>query len=118
MKGNDSYIILNFLHGNGPYLRTVELALAVNDVLEDKGMKRRGIIVPLVYGDRQKIIMEENFGDIIRNHPFELLLESKLGELLQPLLYSGDMSYNDSLKGFLKDYKKLKLLFKNMLTQD
>jgi len=107
MKNNESYIILNFLHGNGPYLRTIELALSVNDVLEDKGMPRRGIIVPLVYGDRQKIIMEENFGDIIRKRPYELLFDPKMGELLKPLLYNGAGSYEESLRYFLKNHKKV-----------
>ena len=101
MEKEPQYIILNFLHGNGPYLRTIELALAVNDALEDKGYERKRIIVPLVYGDRQKRIMEENFGEAIRRRPREILLEKKLGSLIQPLLYSGNESYNKSLKGFL-----------------
>jgi len=107
MKNNESYIILNFLHGNGPYLRTIELALSVNDVLEDKGLPRRGIIVPLVYGDKQKIIMEENFGDIIRKRPYELLFDYKMGELLKPLLYNGAGSYEESLRYFLENHKKV-----------
>src|SRR3989344_2545466 len=106
MEKEPQYIILNFLHGNGPYLRTIELALAVNDALEDKGYERKRIIVPLVYGDRQKRIMEENFGEAIRRRPREILLERKLGSLIQPLLYSGNESYNKSLKGFLETHQE------------
>lgn len=105
MEENKSYIILNFLHGNGPYLRTVELALTVNDVFEDKGLSRRRIIVPLVYGDRQKIIMEENFGDIIRKRPYELLICPQIGEIIKPLLYNGNGSYEESLRYFLENHK-------------
>lgn len=100
-----SYIILNFLHGNGPYLRTTELALAVNDELEARGRERFGIIVPLVYGDRQRIIMKENFGSVIGKYPDELLLDARLGELIKPLLYTGEGVYENSLKYFLENQK-------------
>ena len=50
--------------------------------------------------------MEENFGEAIRRRPREILLEKKLGSLIQPLLYSGNESYNKSLKGFLETHQE------------
>ena len=75
------YIILNFSSGFGPFLRTTELAVAVNNLLAEKLGQRLGIIVPLVYGERQKNIMLEMFGDIINRWPAELVLAEELGDL-------------------------------------
>ena len=49
-----THIITTFAHGNGPYSRTIDLALAVNQRLKEK----MPIVVPLVYGDRQKKIIQ------------------------------------------------------------
>jgi hypothetical protein len=99
------YIILNFLHGNSPYLRTTELALAVNDLLEKSGIERFGIIVPWVYKIRQRGIMMHNFKHIIKKHPNELLLDENLGKLLESIFYNGG-SYEDWLRNFLAGHKK------------
>jgi hypothetical protein len=98
------YIILNFLHGNSPYLRTAELALAVNDMLEEKGFERFGIIVPWVYKIRQREIMRQNFRRVIKKHPNELLLDENLGGLLEPIFYNGE-NYEEWLRNFLANHK-------------
>ncbi len=97
------YILLNFLHGNGPYLRTLELALAVNDELEARGKERMHIIVPLIYGSHQQAIMEENFKGTIEKSPNEILLSEELGRLLKPIFYTGEKSYEESLRYFAKE---------------
>lgn len=98
----EKFLITNFAYGNGPYLRTTELALAFNNELEKIGKKRLGIIVPLVYGDQQKRIMQEEFGDILvrqAHHKPELVFDEKLGEILRGVFYEGG-----SFQGYLKKW--------------
>ena len=97
---NKKYILLNFLHGNGPYLRTLELALAVNDALEKRGFDRLGIIVPWVYKLRQYEIIKQNFRQVLRRDPNEIVLDKNLGELLGPLFYNEE-KFEDTLKQLL-----------------
>ena len=101
---NKKYIIINFLHGNSPYLRTTELAVAVNNLLEKQGRDRCGIIIPLAYGKRQEEIMKTNFKSIIEQHPDELLFSKELGAIIHSIIYSGE-SYNQTLEHFLREYE-------------
>lgn len=82
------YCVTNFAYGTGPYLRTTELALAFNDELEKRGHPRLGIIVPLVYGERQRRVMLEEFGEHERSHPGEILLDPLAGNLLGSVFYA------------------------------
>ena len=100
------YILINFLHGNSPYLRTTELALAVGELLEKERGISCGIVVPLVYGDLQKKIMLENFEEDVVKNPDKILFDKNLGDMLRPLFYSGDASYEDALNYFYDNYKK------------
>ena len=92
MIHNSKFIVTNFAYGNGPYLRTTELALAFNRELEKSGHSRMKIIVPLVYGDKQKRIMQEEFGD----RP-EIIFDEKLGDILRSVFYAGG-NFQDYLK--------------------
>ena len=100
------YIILNFAYGFGPFLRTTELALAINDILEQKGLERLGVIIPWVYGEKQKRIMQEEFGSIIRKNPDQLVLDNNLGQMLGSIFY-GDQGYEESLRYYLANIKKI-----------
>ncbi|KKT81461.1 MAG: hypothetical protein A3B99_04165 [Candidatus Yanofskybacteria bacterium RIFCSPHIGHO2_02_FULL_44_12b] len=100
MKLKD-FAITNFAYGNGPYLRTTELALSFNDRLEEAGEKRFGIIVPLVYGDKQKRIMSEDFGTRMD----EIVLDPELGAILKGVFYDGG-SYLESLGGWVDNFEK------------
>ncbi len=91
------YIVTNFAYGTGPYLRTTELALALNRELEAAGAERLGIIVPWVYGEKQRRIMLEEFGEYERAHPGEILLDAKLGALLRSVFYGGN-TYEHALR--------------------
>lgn len=110
------YIILNFTHGNGPFLRTIELALAVNDLFEKKGLKRLGIIVPWVYGPRQKTIIQENFKKNIKKYPGEILLDKRLGGYLEHVFYGGEKTYEESLIYLLENHKNTEDKIKNYLS--
>jgi len=86
------YIVTNFAYGTGPFLRTTQLALAFNDELERRGKERYGIIIPLVYGERQRQVMLEEFAADDAKHPGEILIDAALGGILSPMLF-GKESY-------------------------
>lgn len=112
---NKKYIILNFIHGNSPYLRTTELALAINDLLEKRGMERMGIIIPWVYKIRQFQIMKQNFNKVIKKYPNEILLDKNLGEYLCSTFYDGK-NYGEWLDSFLNNYKKAEEKIQNYIS--
>ena len=99
------FIVTNFAYGTGPYLRTVDLAIAFNEELEKAGHARMDILVPLVYAERQRRVMEEAFGAHDRKYPGEILLDSKLGALLNSVFYIGNRSYETALGQWVRTYR-------------
>ncbi|TSC63108.1 MAG: hypothetical protein G01um101448_93 [Parcubacteria group bacterium Gr01-1014_48] len=89
-------LVTNFAYGIGPFLRTTELALAFNDVLEREGRPRLVCLIPWVYGEKQRCIMLEEFGEHEKKYPGELLLDEKLGGILRSVFY-GDNTYTVAL---------------------
>ncbi len=87
-----SFLVTNFAYGTGPYLRTTELALALNDELERRGEDRLGILVPWVYGEKQKGIMREEFAP----YGDEIFLDGELGKILGSVFYWGH-TYEEAL---------------------
>ena len=51
------HILTTFAHGHGPYMRIIDLGIAINRALSRNGHKALPIIVPLAYGDVQKRII-------------------------------------------------------------
>jgi len=100
------FIITNFAYGTGPYLRTTALAVAFNNELEKREMERMKIIVPLIYGDRQKRGMQEEFGEYYRDYPGELIFDEKLGEILGSVFY-GNNIYEDALEKWVFSAKEV-----------
>lgn len=94
------FIVTNFAYGTGPYLRTTELALDFNNELERNGQEKLGIIVPLVYGEKQRKVMTEEFGSTIKN---EIIFDEKLGKILGSVFYSGALSYEAYLKSWVEN---------------
>lgn len=105
---NKRYIVLNFVYGFGPFTKTTELAVKINDLLEKEGRARMRIIVPWVYGEDQKRILEEEFGVVIREHSEEILLDKKLGEILNSIFYAGEEGFEGSLRRFLDESESTK----------
>lgn len=103
------YINTTFAHGNGPFSRCTEWAIAVNDVREEKGLlERLPVVVPLVYPGKQQRItreeVEENVsGDFFEKHPDEIWLDRGQGELLEDLMFKGN-DYGENLRVLAKDY--------------
>ncbi|MFH1890112.1 MAG: hypothetical protein ABIJ91_00910 [Candidatus Kuenenbacteria bacterium] len=93
--------VTNFIYGTGPYLRTTELAIAFNDELAKQGKNRLSFIIPWVYGQKQKQIMIEDFGEHIKKYPKELLLCKDLGEILNKIFYPGG-NYQAMLEKWVK----------------
>ena len=102
MKKNISkkYLVTNFAYGIGPYLRTTELAIAFNDELEKYGKSRLGIVVPLVYGEKQKKIMLEEFS----SYGNEIFLDKNLGNILKSIFY-GNSTYESALINWIEGAK-------------
>ncbi|MFA6410506.1 MAG: hypothetical protein WCW26_02950 [Candidatus Buchananbacteria bacterium] len=96
------YIITNFAYGYGPFLRTTELAIAVSDLLSKKIGEKIGVIVPWVYGQKQKDIMQEQFADLIKTRTDFLLLDKNLGKQLDSVFY-GQKSYSQALAYLVKN---------------
>ena len=113
---SEGYIVTNFAYGTGPYLRTTELAIAFNDELERRGKKRMPIIVPLVYGERQRLIMREEFSGHENTHPSELLLAPGLGAILKQVFY-GDNTYREALEVWIRNASKVSLQARQYLSR-
>ena len=99
------FMVTNFAYGTGPYLRTTEVALAVNRERESRGLERWGIIVPLVYGAKQRRIMLEEFGEYVQEYPGEILLDQTLGDILTTVFY-GDNTYAAALEAWVDTYER------------
>lgn len=111
------YIVTNFAYGTGPYLRTTELALAVNEELESRGQNRLGIIVPWVYSEKQKRIMLEELSSTNKKYPGEILLCARLGEILKTIFYS-DNTYQQALEIWADKFNKVNSAATNYLKGD
>lgn len=111
------YIVTNFAYGTGPYLRTTELALAINERLESQGRERLGVIVPWVYGEKQKRIMLEEFSATDQKYPGEILLCARLGEILKTIFY-GDNTYEQALQIWAGKFNEVNSAATNYLKGD
>lgn len=75
-----AFILCNPGYGNGPILRCAEVAVALNTALEKAKKPRATIILPLLYGKRQRKMFEEEFP----GYPF--LFDETLGSIIASLL--------------------------------
>lgn len=98
------HMIATFAHGNGPYARTMDLGIAINDELEGRGEGRLPIIMPLVYGDRQIRIMGEEI-EALGKSPNkmwdEILLDEFYGGILKELFFKAG-HYQENLELLLE----------------
>src|SRR3989344_5987478 len=102
------YINTTFAHGNGPFSRCTEWAIAVNDFREEEGWGRIPIVVPLVYPGRQERITKEEVKsnvseDFFEKHPDEIFLDRRQGELIEELMFKGK-DYGENLRMLVGDY--------------
>jgi len=102
------YMIGTFAHGNGPYSRVLDLGIAINDELERRKLDRLPIIMPLVYGERQKKIMQEeieSLGKDFSKMQDEILLDEFYGDILNELFFKGG-NYQENLELLIEKQPK------------
>lgn len=80
---------------------TVKLASAFNDELEKSGLERLKIIVPLVYGEKQKRILEQE--SLLSD---ELILDPELGMILQKAFY-GNETFEQYLSRWVNNFETI-----------
>jgi len=102
-KTMKKFIVTNFAYGTGPYLRTTELTIALNEELERRGQERLGVVIPWVYGEKQRRIMLEEFAEHDKSYPGELLLDADLGSILKEIFY-GDNTYEEALAKWIEGH--------------
>ena len=101
------YIATTFANGNGHYSRCVNWAIEVNNIRQERGLKRLPIVVPLVYPGRQERIIQEEIGqEFVRSHPEEILLDKIHGELLAKLMFKGN-DYSENLRQLVQQYARV-----------
>ncbi|MBI5065258.1 nucleotide sugar dehydrogenase [Candidatus Woesearchaeota archaeon] len=102
------YILTNFAQGNAPFILCGHLSKKIAELSK----KDLGVIFPLVYGEKQKKILQEELGDFTRN----VFFDKKFGEILNSIFYSGS-NFEEHLKKFVEIHsekqKELKDHFKN-----
>lgn len=113
---DERIFVTNFAYGTGPYLRTTDLAIAVNNELEKAGHGRCRILVPWVYGSRQKTVMLEEFGMHNEKYHGEILLDAQLGGLLRSVFYTGTRSYEDALRRWVATCRDVSLAAREHLS--
>ena len=73
------------------------------------------IIVPLVYGEKQKRIMLEEHGDFIRENPNKILFDKFHGEILKELFFDSG-HYQKNLEFLLEQQPKLEERLRDYLS--
>jgi len=86
---NAPILVVNPGHGNEPYILGTKIAVSVSKKLRDQGFEQPRIVVPLLYGDRQRQILLEVLGE-----DAELVhMDEQFGEMLRPIVFgSSDFS--------------------------
>ncbi len=92
---NELNFFINIAHGNEPYVLGTNIALAVKDLLKAEGREAR-IIVPLIYGERQKRIIKETAVDISN-----IEYDEESGGLLDKIRLSG-ANFDAQLEALVK----------------
>ena len=108
-------MITTFAHGNGPYSRTVDLGLAINAELARRREESFQIIVPLVYGERQRRIMLEDFGQVVEQSPDLILLDETYGRILNDLFFKTG-HYQQNLEFLLENQPRLEQQVRDYLS--
>lgn len=111
------YIFTNFGCGNGPYIRTIEMGLELKNLLQDKLDEDISILVPWVYGYRQKNIIKEEFKEFLEKNPNNILLDEYLGQQFKKILFDG-RHYNIIMQELISSYEKVEKNIQNYLKNE
>lgn len=100
-------IIVNPAHGNEPYILGTNIAKEVSETLEKEGIKKAKIVVPLMYGQRQKeILLEQNM-----DHPELIYFDEEYGKILKNIMFSNG-NFQDHLNQLDLHYDEIDKLLK------
>jgi len=106
LGSNEKNFFINPVHGNEPYILGVKIAVEIKK-LYSENIK---IIVPHIYGDRQKNILREELGieDNFSLEDFGVILDKDLGDFYSSILFKDNnfSLYLQDLKDNLKDVQK------------
>jgi hypothetical protein len=104
---NSPIILVNPAHGNEPYILGTAIAKGVGKRLAEQGLGQAKIVVPLMYGERQKrILMEENPDDAGL-----IYYDEAFGGILRDITFqNGD--YSDHLRQIQMHYDEVEAMLK------
>jgi hypothetical protein len=106
--GIDSPVILvNPAHGNEPYILGTAFAQGVSNKLAEAGLPRARIVVPLLYGDRQRnILLEEN-----PENAELIYFDEEFGKILEDITFRSG-NFSEHLRQVNSHYDKIEQLLK------
>lgn len=111
------YIFTNNGAGNGPYIRTIDMGFELIQLLKENLDEDIAILVPWVYGERQKRIIIEEFGMYLEANPNLILLDKNLGQQIRKVLFDG-RNYNEVMLDLINSYKSVENNIKNHLKSE
>lgn len=110
---NTPVILVNPAHGNEPYILGTAIAREVSKRLSEQGLGQAKIVVPLMYGDRQRqILMEENVDDAGLIH-----YDEEFGNILRNILFQNG-NYSDHLRQIESHYDDVESMLRQRFSVD
>ncbi|MFX1256324.1 MAG: hypothetical protein ACFFAN_00545 [Promethearchaeota archaeon] len=110
------YIFTNFGSGNGPYIRTIDMGIELINILKEKFNEEFSILSPLVYGNRQKRIINEEFGEILEKQPDLILFDEYIGQQFKKILFDG-RNYDIIMQELVSSYDNVEKKIQEYLTK-
>ena len=120
----EEFIVLNINGGNAPYLRSLDLAFAMNRKRVNEGLFPFGIIVPLIYGNKQKEIIKDEFKDIDPEELSHVYFDEIYGGLLEKILFDGSdysaylrnlVAHQETIQSLIRDHFSVSITVKNIV---
>lgn len=110
---NTPVILINPAHGNEPYILGTAIARGVSNRLAKEGLGRAKIVVPLIYGDRQKrILLEESGEDAGLIH-----FDESFGKILKDITF-GNGDFHNHLTQIEAHYDEVHDLLRQRFSAD
>lgn len=84
-KAEGAYMLgIIAIHGNEPQIMTAAVAAEINQILAEYNLPGASIVLPSIYGDRTRTILQEDFPALSKN----IFLSDRLGEILKKTEFS------------------------------
>lgn len=105
------YLLTNFGCGNGPFLRAVDLAMAVRERLLTRlgNQDEIRVLIPYAYGEKMRTLLGEDYADALGANPSLFVFDEALGLLLKRLLYDG-RDFQFTLEALANEYPDVQRL--------